>query len=216
MKLSQNILLILFLLIIKVSCLSRALYLGKERCFYENYYYNMNIILRYRILDKDVAIPPNNKNIFKITIQSTQYYDKYYSFYGNKLTGKFSHNIEQSDKYKICIISHDKDIFKNKKFIYIQFNTQLNEEIKNKDSAVKKDFQIVDDTMSRINTKVDNIENMQGYQIKVEDNFSEKQINSSNRLALLSICQIIVICIVGVYHVFYLRKIFKDKIWTPF
>ena len=70
--------------------------------------------------------------------------------------------------------------------------------------------------MSRINTKVDNIENMQGYQIKVEDNFSEKQINSSSRLALLSICQIIVICIVGVYHVFYLRKIFKDKIWTPF
>ena len=122
----------------------------------------------------------------------------------------------ESDKYKICIISHDKDIFKNKKFIYIQFNTQLNEEIKNKDSAVKKDFQIVDDTMSRINTKVDNIENMQGYQIKVEDNFSEKQINSSSRLALLSICQIIVICIVGVYHVFYLRKIFKDKIWTPF
>ena len=70
--------------------------------------------------------------------------------------------------------------------------------------------------MSRINTKVDNIENMQGYQIKVEDNFSEKKINSSSRLALLSICQIIVICIVGVYHVFYLRKIFKDKIWTPF
>ncbi len=45
--------------------------------------------------------------------------------------------------------------------------------------------------MSRINTKVDNIENMQGYQIKVEDNFSEKQINSSSRLALLSILSLI-------------------------
>ena len=53
-------------------------------------------------------------------------------------------------------------------------------------------------------------------QMKVEDSFSDKQINSASRLAWLSLCQIVVICVVGVYHVIYLRRIFKDKIWTPF
>ena len=70
--------------------------------------------------------------------------------------------------------------------------------------------------MTKLNSKVDSIEYMQKYQLEVEDKFSNKQINSSSRLAFLSICQIVVICLVGLYHVFYLRKIFKDKIWTPF
>ena len=211
-----NIFILFSLLFINISCLSRALYPGKERCFYDNYYLNMNIIIRYKILDKDINIPQNKRNLFRIYISSNQYADKYYSFYGTKLSGKFSQSIEQSDKYKICIVSTDKELFKNKKFLYLQFQVQLSDEVYDKNAVVKKDFQIVDDTMNRINNKVDNIENMQGYQIKVEDLFSTKQINSTSRLALLSIFQIIIICSVGLYHVFYLRRIFKDKIWTPF
>ncbi len=215
-KLFLNKLILIFLLFINISCLSRSLYPEKERCFYDNYYYNMNIIIRYKILDKDIKLTTSKKNLFRISIESMNYFDKYYTFYGTKLSGKFSHYIDQSDKYKICIIATDKDIFKNKKFLYLKFETQINEEKRDENTVVQKDFQVVDDTMSRINTKVDNIENMQGYQIKVEDNFSEKQINSSNRLAFLSFCQIAVIIVVGIYHVFYLRRIFKDKIWTPF
>ena len=216
LKLFINKIILLIILFINISCLSRSLYPEKERCFYDNYYYNMNIIIRYKILDKDIKLTTSKKNLFRISIESMNYFDKYYTFYGTKLSGKFSHYIDQSDKYKICIIATDKDIFKNKKFLYLKFETQINEEKRDENTVVQKDFQVVDDTMSRINTKVDNIENMQGYQIKVEDNFSEKQINSSNRLAFLSFCQIAVIIVVGIYHVFYLRRIFKDKIWTPF
>ena len=215
-KLSINKLLLIFLSFIHISCLSRALYLGQERCFYDNYYFNMNIIIRYKILDTDVQIPPGKNNLFTIYIQSMNYFENYYTFYGTKLSGKFSQNIDQSDKYKICIRSNNKDIFKNKKFLYLQFQVQLSEGKSIENSAMKKDFQIVDETMNNINTKVDNIENMQGYQIKVEDNFSTKQINSNSRLVVLSLCQIVVICLVGIYHVFYLRRIFKHKIWTPF
>ena len=204
------------LLFINISCLSRALYPGKERCFYDNYYFGMNIIIRYKILDNDIKLPKDKRNLFRIYIQSNQFADKYYAFHGTKLSGKFSQSIEQSDKYKVCIVSNDKEIFKNKKFLYLQFHVQLGDEVYDKNAVVKKDFQIVDDTMSRINSKVDNIENMQSYQMGVEDIFSTKQINSTSRLALLSICQIAVICLVGLYHVFYLRRIFKDKIWTPF
>ena len=211
-----NAIILISFLIINISCLSRALYPGKEKCFYDNYYNKMNIIITYKILDKDITIPPNKRNLFLIYIVTAQHYDKYQSFYGTKLSGKFAHNIEKSDKYKICIMANDPSLFINRKFLYLQFNIQLNDEINDNNSAKKKDFQIVDDTMSKINTMVDNIENMQSYQMKVEDSFSEKQINSSSRLLLLSICQIIIICLVGIYHVFYLSRIFKDKIWTPF
>ena len=216
MKLSTNRILLILCSFINISCLSRALYQGKEKCFYDNYYNKMNLIITYKILDTDVKIPKNKKNLFRISIQSMQYYDNYYVFYGTKLSGKFSHNIDKSDKYKICIVSNDNEIFGNKKFLYLQFQVQYNLEKAEEDTLMRKDFQVVDDTMNQLNTKVDYIEKMQYYQMKIEDGFSEKQINSTSRLAFLSICQIIVICIVGVYHVFYLRRIFKDKIWTPF
>ena len=71
------------------------------------------------------------------------YFDKYYTFYGTKLSGKFSHYIDQSDKYKICIIATDKDIFKNKKFLYLKFETQINEEKRDENTVVQKDFQVL-------------------------------------------------------------------------
>ena len=197
-----------------IACLYRALYIDKERCFYDNYYTNMNIIINYKILDKDI-IPPKNMNAFKIYIQSLgKSYMK--MFYSNKLSGKFSYNIETSDKYKICILTQDKELFTNKRFLYLQFQINSNDEFYDQKSAKGKDFHIVNQTMTKLNGKVETIEHMQKYQLALEDKFSSAQISSSSRLATISIFQIIIICIVGIFHVFYLRRIFKDKIWTPF
>ena len=209
--------LIIFILYLShIYCLSRSLYLDKERCFYDNYYTNMNIIINYKILDKDIVIPQSSKNVFKIYIQALEKGHDFKLFNGNKLSGKFSYNIEESDKYKICIYTQDKELFNNRKFLYLQFKIQSHDEISDPNSAKGKDFQVVNETMRRLNGKVETIEHMQKYQLDLEDTFSETQINSSSRLAYLSICQIVIICIVGIYHVFYLRRIFKDKIWTPF
>ena len=214
MKLINLIISILYL--INISCLSRSLYPDKERCFYDAYYTNMNIIINYKILDKDVSIPPNKRNVFSIYIQSMEKEAEFKIFYSNKLSGKFSHNIEKSDKYKICIYTQDKELFKNKRFLYLQFQIQSNDDTYDPNSAKGKDFHVVNETMTRLNGKVETIEHMQKYQLDLEDKFSANQINSSSRLAFLSFCQIIIICLVGIFHVFYLRRIFKDKIWTPF
>ena len=206
---------ILLLVINKITSLSRALYLGKEKCFNDNYYSQMNIVITYKILDTDIKLTKENKALFHITLNSMEKGD-FKIFYGSKLTGKFSYNIVESDKYKICIYSSDKELFKNKRFLHMEFKIQSSDELYDQHSAKAKDFQKVNNTMQRINSKVDSIEIMQNYQIEIEDEFSKNQIKSSTRLAFLSICQIVVICIVGIYHVFSLRKIFKDKIWTPF
>ena len=202
--------------IVNISCLSRSLYLDKERCFYDFYYTHMNIIIKYKILNQDVVIPSTSRNAFKIYIQGLEKGEEYKMFTSNKLSGKFSHSIEKSDKYKICIYTQDKEIFKNKRFLYLQFQITSHEDTYDESSARGKDFQKVNETMTRLNGKVETIEHMQKYQLDLEDKFSVSQINSSSRLAYLSICQIIVICLVGIFHVFYLRGIFKDKIWTPF
>ena len=209
-----NIILLLFL-INQISTLSRALYLGKEKCFYDNYYSNMNIVITYKILDTDIQLTKSNKYLFHINLIGMEKSD-FKIFYGSKLSGKFSYNIEESDKFKICIYTNDKELFKNKRFLHMEFKIQSSDELYDEHSAKVKDFQKVNMTMQKLNSKVDSIEAMQKYQLEVEDQFSKNQIKSSSRLAFLSICQIVVICIVGIYHVFSLRKIFKDKIWTPF
>ena len=206
----------LLFFISEISCLSRALYLGKEKCFYDNYYSQMNIVITYKILDKDIQLK-GGKTLFRIIISGVEKkIDVYKMFYGSKLTGKFSYNIEESDKYKICIYTTDRELYKDKQFLHMEFKVQSSDELYDENSAKAKDFQKVNETMTKLNNKVESIEVMQKYQMEVEDTFSQNQIKSSSRLAFLSICQIVIICIVGLYHVFSLRKIFKDKIWTPF
>ena len=199
----------------QILCLSRALYLRKEKCFYDNYYNQMNLVITYKILDTDIKLTNEQKTLFHISLFGMEK-NGFISFVGSKLTGKFSYNIEESDKYKICIYSSDKELFKNKQFLHLEFKIQSSDELYDEHSAKSKDFQKVNMTMQKIDSKVNNIEVMQRFQLELEDDFSNNQIKSSGRLAILSICQIVIICIVGLYHVFRLRKIFKDKIWTPF
>ena len=213
MKLITLILTIIYS-ISQISCISSALYFDKEKCLQDNLYKGTNLLVTYQITDEDIKLTPN-KSTFRISIRS-ETKDYFQMFYGSKKTGKFSYNVEDSDKYKICIITSDKELFKYKKFLHLVFKVQSSDEIYDEDSAKAKDFQKVNITMQNLNSKVDSIEVMQNFQVEVEDEFSKKQIETSSRLAFLSICQIVIICIVGIYHVYSLRKVFKDKIWTPF
>ena len=199
----------------QILCLSRALYFGKEKCFYDHFYNQMNLVITYKILDTNIKIANEHKTLFHISLYGVEKHS-YKSFLGTKLKGKFSYSIEENDKYKICIYSSDKELFKNKNFLHIEFQIQSSDELYDEHSAKTKDFQKVNVTMKNIDSKVNNIEVMQRFQIELEDAFSKNQIKSSSRLAFLSICQIVIICIIGIFHVFTLRKMFQNRIWTPF
>ena len=79
-----------------------------------------------------------------------------------------------------------------------------------------KDFEMVNEKMKKVMRKAETFSQIQDYHVTAEDKFSQNQIKTSRLIATLSIVQIVIICCVGVYHVFSLRKIFKEKIWTPF
>ena len=78
----------------------------------------------------------------------------------------------------------------------MEFKIQSSDELYDENSAKSKDFQKVNETMTKLNSKVESIKNIQKYQIEVEDTFSKNRIKSSNRLAFISVSQIVIICIV--------------------
>ena len=201
--------------ILKISCITRALYYDKEKCFTDYFYNGMNLVMTYKITDTDLRISSSTKTLFRISL-SSENGNFYKPFFVSKLSGKFSYSIEESDRYKVCIVTSDKELFKFKPFLHLIFKVQSSDELYDEGSAKAKDFQKVNMTMQNLNSKVDSIETMQNFQVEVEDEFSKKQISTSSRLVVLSLCQIGIICVVGIFHVYSLRKVFKDKIWTPF
>ena len=54
---------------------------------------------------------------------------------------------------------------------------------------------------------------MQEYQIETEDDFSQTQFNSSNKIVIMTIVQIAIVSIIGLWQIYSLRKIFKEKVW---
>jgi len=218
MKSSINILFLFILFITLLSnstCLYRTLFMNKPKCYFDTFYSEQNIIMKYKVLNIDIdetLLPTNyNRFIIKLYDSSNAQLNMYTS---SKLKGKFSYSIEKSDMYKICIESNDKDLYSGKGMIKIQFKIESSDDVMDslKNSADLKDFELVDDKMKRLAKKTDNILNMQKYQFKMENRFSKSQLSSHRRIVVLTIIQIIILIIVGVYHIMNLRKVFKNKI----
>jgi len=57
---------------------------------------------------------------------------------------------------------------------------------------------------------------MQEYQIETEDQFSQTQFDNTNKIVYMTILQILILTVIGVLQIFSLRKIFKEKVWSPF
>ena len=181
----------------------------------------MVVIIRYEIMDQDLknlTTLSSKDDRFEISVYSKSDKKVINTFKGQKLTGKFSQSIDNSGEYKICIKTNDKELFRRKRFIKLSFAIDTSEdELEDEEKVVKiKDFEMVNEKVKRVLKKAETFSNIQNYQTKIEDKFSQNQIKSSRLLATLSIIQIIIICIVGLYHVYSLRKIFKEKIWAPF
>ena len=218
MKSTINILFsfILFItLLSNITCLYRSLFINKPKCYFDTFYSEQNIIMKYKVLNMDIdeSLLQTNYNRFIIKLYDSNNV-QLNMYTSSKLKGKFSYSIEKSDMYKICIESGDKELFTGRGIIKIQFKIETSEDVMDtlKNSADLKDFELVDDKMKRLAKKTDNILNMQKYQFKMENRFSKSQLSSHRRIVLLTIIQIIILIIVGSYHVINLRKVFKNKI----
>ena len=193
MKSSINILFLFILFITLLSystCLYRSLFINKPKCYFDTFYSEQNIIMKYKVLNRDIdetVLPTNyNRFIIKLFDSNNVQLNMYTS---SKLKGKFSYSIEKSDMYRICIESSDKDLFHGRGTIKIQFKIETSDDVIDslKNSADLKDFELVDDKMKRLAKKTDNILNMQKYQFKMENRFSKSQLTSHRRIVVLTV-----------------------------
>ena len=74
----------------------------------------------------------------------------------------------------------------------------------------------VNQKLSFLSDKVEQIENMQLLAKNVENTFSKNQIKSSKMIAWISILQIVIIFVVGSYNVYAIQNAFKIKLSMPF
>ena len=86
----------------------------------------------------------------------------------------------------------------------------------NNETANMKDLENVNQKLSFLTDKVEQIENMQLLSKSVENIFSKNQITATRRIAWISILQIAIIFGIGCYNVYAIREAFKNKAEMPF
>jgi hypothetical protein len=212
-------LLLLFLeWIKKISCITRNLHYLEEKCVLSDFYSKSNIIITFNVTEGNFKEHELSGPNFVINIYKKEKNKLTKSYETKKTYGKFSFNVKKTDHYKICIIGKDSTIFGKEGYIIYDFMIESSLDVKQRvsESANFKEFEKVNQKMEFINDKVDQIENMQLMANSIENKFSQNQIKISKRIAQISIIQIVIIFGVGIYHVYAIKNMFKDKVSMPF
>ena len=212
-------LIILFFLFDKIKSLLRPLYIGEEKCILNDFYIKSNIIITFNITEGNLNLTNEIKSPrFSIHIYTKKSKKLLRKFETSKTYGKFSFNVEKTGHYRTCFKSNDKEVFGTNKYIIFDFNTESNLDVihNNNETANMKDLEKVNQKLSFLTDKVEQIENMQLLAKNVENNFSKNQITATRRIAWISILQIVIIFGIGCYNVYAIREAFKNKATMPF
>ena len=209
----------MILSIIKISsCITRDLKYLEEKCVLNDFYSKSNIIITFNVIEGNFIENESKSPNFSINVYNRKTNKLKRSFETQKTNGKFSFSVKKTGHYKICIIGKNNQIFGQKNNLIFDLNIETSLEVKQRvnETANYKDFEKVNSKMEFVKDKVEQIENMQITSNSVEKIFSENQIKISQRIVGISILQIIIILCFGIYHVYSLKELFKDKITMPF
>ena len=212
-------LIILFFLFDKIKSLLRPLYIGEEKCILNDFYIKSNIIITFNITEGNLNLTNEIKSPrFSIHIYTKKSKKLLRKFETSKTYGKFSFNVEKTGHYRTCFKINDKEIFGTNNYIIFDFQAESNLDVmhNNNETANMKDLENVNQKLSFLTDKVEQIENMQLLAKNVENNFSKNQITANKRIAWISILQIIIILGIGCYNVYAIRNAFKNKANMPF
>ena len=197
-----------------ITSITRNMKYLEEKCILNDFSSKSNIIITFNVTEGNLKEHKIEGPRFIINIYSKNNNSLKQSFETKKTYGKFSYNVGKTDHYKICIIGKDLMTFGEQKNIIFDFNIETNLEVKQKisDSANFKEFDKINVEIQSLKNKVEQIESMQELSNNLENNFSKTQINISTRIVIISIIQIIIIFSTGIFNIYALKKMFKDKI----
>lgn len=87
--------LILFFCSFQINCLYFHLYQGIKKCFYDEFYTDLVVMVRYEILDKGFTFTTTNDKRLEVALYRLEDKKVLYKLESGKLSGKFSHTIEK-------------------------------------------------------------------------------------------------------------------------
>jgi hypothetical protein len=61
--------------------------------------------------------------------------------------------------------------------------------------------------------KTNEIVKIQEFQIETEDAFHDSQYMNSKKIVSMTIIQIVIVSVIGIWQIYSLRKVFKEKAW---
>jgi hypothetical protein len=96
MKLFPFNIVVLLLLLINTNSLYFHLFRNEKRCFYDEFYSELVVMVRYNILDKNISFTSNKTKRLEVYLYSTEDKKIVYKHETAKLNGKFSYTIEKS------------------------------------------------------------------------------------------------------------------------
>lgn len=214
---------ILSILIVFSNGLSVSFSKDVMRCIYDTFYQNTVIIYNYEF-DEDTmnieALVDSKTDLFTLMISEEAGTEDPKNptqpkiFKTSKTKGKFAYTIEKTHAYQVCMIINNSKVINRKLGTKMRLNMETSfDDYEEDPNAVKmKDFSQVDQKIKHLMKKVEMVHSIQKHQTNLEQEFSVSQIQSNRLISIFAICQILIICFIGMLHMFSLRKILKNKV----
>lgn len=218
MSLFSKSLLTISLVIMNILCMinhSSSFYFNlsykQKKCFYDEYYTDILVVLRSEVLNNFSWVTEETKQkkleIEIIDEETNQIINK---FQQTKVNEKFSYHLEVPTKVMVCLYSDYKAWFKDANgplFITLQIDTNQDEV---EEGALKnKDIIEFEKKIKIIKSQTNDIQHMQEFGMTKEEKFSQYQISNSNSIVNMTIIQIVIIIAIGIWQICFLKKHFE-------
>ena len=213
------------LLITQTICLYFDLFTYKETCFSDEFLEGTVAIIQYKTMEFYEDIPQSDTGHFILNISAVdlELYKKENKNklkkeerILNKISGTEYFIVPETNFYIICVKgNHRSFLFRQNKFVKFSINIDTNEKIVNLpigDLPDNENFKLMDDSIQKINKKINEIIKEHKYEQEIEGQFSEYQENNNSLIFYLTLFECLLIILIFIYSYIKVKKAMKVDI----
>lgn len=208
---------IAFLLINIFSNLSvKSFYFGlhfrERKCFYDEFYNEIIIILRYEVLNNFSFYQENKDSKLVIEVINNDTDEVIEQYKGTKLNEKFSLHLYGNNQVKFCVSSDYKKWYEGSSDpLFLRFKIDTNEdEVGQENSLKNKDIANLEKNLKAMLKKTGEVSRMQELGTLKEERFSQSQVENSNQIIILTMVETLIVIVIGILQICWLKRRYND------
>jgi hypothetical protein len=189
-----------------------GLHLRERKCFEDEFYNEIIIILRYEVLNNFSFYQENNTSKLLIEVINNDNQEIIEQFKGIKLNEKFSIHLFGNNQIKFCVSTDYKPWFEGSADpLFLRLKIDTNEDDVGQENSLKnKDIANLEKNLGVMLKKANEVSKMQEHGTIKEEKFSQSQVENSNQIIVLTIVETIIVVVVGVLQICWLKKRYND------